>query len=316
MLQSFDRLRVFYYVYSCRSVVGASEILHVTQSAVSQSLQKLEDELRFPLFTRMHKKIIPTSAAEKLFKTVEVFMTDLDVCLKELEQARDYPYGELRIGAPPEFGKAYLSKVISDFRNEYQEVTFALKFGGPEDLLPLLKEGEIDYILLDEFITNVSFIGGPGLFHFEPVAGEEVIMVCSKEYFEETMGGHMSLDVLSRQSFICYKEDMQITRQWFKHHYGGKYPKIQRTLTVDNHEAIVSAVLYHQGLGVVSSHQVKKHLRRGRMVKITSDKKEIVNNISLVQLMDKVPTLTEKVFSRFLINSIQSMVSGKNHKLL
>ena len=42
MLQNLDRLKVFYHVFSKKSVISAAKTLSVSQSAVSQSLQKLE----------------------------------------------------------------------------------------------------------------------------------------------------------------------------------------------------------------------------------------------------------------------------------
>jgi DNA-binding transcriptional LysR family regulator len=111
MLQNFERLKVFYYVFSEKSVVAASKTLNVSQSAVSQALQKLEGEIRCPLFTRLHKRLVPTDAGQRLFTVMRPFMAELDACLKTLEQAKDQPFGELRIGAPVEFGKAYFPAI-------------------------------------------------------------------------------------------------------------------------------------------------------------------------------------------------------------
>jgi hypothetical protein len=58
-------------VFSEKSVVGAAKALHVSQSAVSQTLQKLESEIKCPLFTRLHKRLVPTAAGERLFAIVQ-----------------------------------------------------------------------------------------------------------------------------------------------------------------------------------------------------------------------------------------------------
>ena len=65
MIQNLERLKVFYYVFSEKSVVAASKTLHVSQSAVSQALQKLESEIKCPLFTRLHKRLVPTVAGDR-----------------------------------------------------------------------------------------------------------------------------------------------------------------------------------------------------------------------------------------------------------
>jgi DNA-binding transcriptional LysR family regulator len=312
MVQNLDRLKVFYYVYSQKSVAGASEVLNVTQSAVSQSLQKLEKDLRTALFIRLHKKLIPTAAAERLFRVVDSFMSDMEVFTKELDHGRESPFGELRIGAPPEFGKAYLSQILAEFRSSYKDVTFSITFGSPEKLLPMLKEGRIDFVLLDEFLTNQSYKEGHDLFLFEAVVEEEVILACSKKYYEKQIAGDCSFELLLQQDYIAYKNDMQIVRKWFENHFSRHRVKLNKVLSVDNHEAVASSILHDMGLGVVSSHLAREELESGSMIKIRTDKADIINKISLVQLMDKIPTLTERVFSEFLIRTFQTMLSSFN----
>jgi len=60
-------------------------------------------------------------------------------------------------------------------------------------------------------------------------------------------------------------------------------------------------------MGVVATHMVKEEIQNGRIIPINTSKKKIINQISLVQLQDKVPTLAEKVFVNFLVEKIQSI---------
>lgn len=312
MFQSWDRLKIFYYVYSEKSITGASEELNVTQSAVSQSLGKLENDLKTPLFTRLHKKLVPTAAAERLFVLVDSFMKGLTEYSRELLQSKDFPFGEIRIGAPQEFGKTYLAHIMADFRAQYPDVTFSLKFGKPELLLPPLIEGEIDFVLLDEFLTNRSKREETDILHFEPVAREKVILACSKEYHDKKIKGDFSIQNLIKQDYISYDGDMTLIKNWFENHFPKRKLRLNRVLTVDNHEAVASSILNGAGLGVLSSHLVRSEVEEGKLIPAVTDREEIINTISLVQLMDKVPTLTEKVFSRFLIDSIQSILKHQD----
>ena len=81
MLRNLDRLKVFYHVFARGSVISAAKNLNVSQSAVSQSLQKLESEIKSPLFTRLHKQLVPTAAGERLFAIVKPFISlnDIDI---------------------------------------------------------------------------------------------------------------------------------------------------------------------------------------------------------------------------------------------
>ncbi len=307
MLQNLDRLKVFYYVFAKRSVLSAGKSLHVSQSAISQSLQKLEREIKSPLFTRTRKRLVPTAAGERLFRVVHPFMLNLELCLKNIDQAREKPFGELRIGAPLEFGKAYFPGIVAKFREQYCEVTFYLKFGDPGTLFPLVERGRLDFAFVDVFLTQKQFFANLDIYHFAPVVEEEVILACSRQYHEKFIKNDHSFQKLIQQKFITYWHNAQTVKYWFKHHFDKNNVKFQVVLTVDSQQAVISAIKHDAGLGIVASHLVNEEIKHGLIVPINTSRSKIINQISLVVLQDKIPTLTEKVFQKFLIEKIQSM---------
>lgn len=312
MLQNLDRLKVFYHVFALESVVAAADALFVSQSAVSQAIQKLEREVNSPLFIRLHKQLVPTAAGEQLYEIVQPFMAALDTYLKNLEMGKDHPVGELRIGAPPEFGKAYLPSLVAGFREQYPDVSFTLKFGTPETLLPQLRKGLVDFALVDVFLTRSTHLGSLDMYHFNPVVEEEVILACSRQYHENRVKGDHSFVSLSKQNFITYTKDLQTIKQWFKHHFSKKNIHVRDVLTVDSHRAVISAIKSNIGMGIVVSHLVKEELENGQIVHIKTTSSEIINSISLAHLQDKIPTFTEKVFERYLVDKIRTMIPQGN----
>lgn len=307
MIQSMDRLKVFYHVFSEKSVMAASKKLHVSQSAVSQSLQKLEAEINNPLFTRLHKRLVPTFAGEQLFLVVKPFMQELETCLKKFEYSKDRPFGLLRIGAPVEFGKKHLPGIAAGFREAYPDVTFYLKFGDPGTLLPLVEAGKLDFALVDVFLTQNLFAGNLDMYHFNPVVDEEVILASSSQYHKAFVKQDHSFKNLIQQRFIAYQEDAQTIKNWFKHHFGKYNIHPDVVLTVHSQQAVISGIKHHTGMGIIASHMVKKEIQAGRILPITTRKSAIINQISLVILKEKIPTLAEKVFQTFLLEKIRSL---------
>src|SRR5215217_6757290 len=74
-------LLVLHTVLSERSVVRASERLHVTPSAISNSLARLRELLDDPLVTRQGRGIVPTPRAAELAPAVARALRELDVAL-------------------------------------------------------------------------------------------------------------------------------------------------------------------------------------------------------------------------------------------
>lgn len=307
MLENLDRLKAFYFVYKSGSVGDAAKMLHVTQPAVSQAVQKLESEIDTALFIRQHKKLTPTSAGNRLYSVVEPFIHDLDICLKDLAMGQDQPFGEIRLGAPAEFGKAYLPAIMASFRQQYPNVSFHLKVTSPETLIDQVGEGKLDLALVDLFLINPSHAANTALFSFEPVANEKILLACSHKYREDNISEPLSLDMLSKLDFIEYSSQNHTIDNWFKHHYKTSRVSFRTAMTVDNHETVIAAIKQHTGLGIVVSHLVQDDIKSGEITPISPTKEDIINQISLVQLQDKIPTLTEKVFKRHLLTEIEKL---------
>ena len=307
MLNSIDvnRLKVFYYIYVNQSISGAARELNVTPSAVSQHLKKLEYEIKVPLFTRMHKRLVPAAAATTLFHILHPFFLELEAGLKLLRSGRDEPSGRVKFGAPVEFGKANFPQMMGAFRKEYPEVTFDLTLGNSEKMLEMVKEGELDFAMVDLFLSQRHYVADLGLYYVESIMDEEVILACSAAYFNDTLRGNLSLSHLLTQDFISYDHhDLAITG-WFKHHFGRKSVTVNVVLTVDSIQAVRSALVYDMGLGVITRDAVRGEIDHGSVVVIHTDKPEIVNQISLVQLQDKIPSFTEKRVQAYFKEALQ-----------
>ena len=66
----WDKLRVFHAVSIAGSFTKATETLNISQSAISRQIIILEEELGTPLFNRVARGLVLTSAGEKLRDTV------------------------------------------------------------------------------------------------------------------------------------------------------------------------------------------------------------------------------------------------------
>ncbi len=312
MLPDFNRLKVFYYIFILKSVANAARELSITSSAVSQALNKLETELKVPLFTRLHKSLVPTLAAEQLFDIIDPFINQLETGIKQIHQAKQIPSGMIRIGSPIEFGKSYFPRMMAAFRKKYPEVVFTMNLGDPAEIFPMIRSGELDFGMVDVFLTRDQIQEDFGIYSMEPLIDEEVVMACSKEYYDKEIKEDHSFKNLVTKEFISYQKSSLTLRNWFKHHFNKFSLNLNRVLTVDSHQAVITGIKNQLGMGVIASHIVRRDIKKGRIIPVKTKKKDVINKISLVQLQDKVPNLTEKTFIRFLKTDILS--TGKSKK--
>ncbi|RKK02208.1 LysR family transcriptional regulator [Pseudoroseomonas wenyumeiae] len=90
-------LAVFAAIASDCSFTRAARRLGVTQSALSQTMKRLEGQLGFRLLTRTTRSVAPTAAGERLLATLSPALAGLDDEIDALSQARGAPIGTVRI---------------------------------------------------------------------------------------------------------------------------------------------------------------------------------------------------------------------------
>jgi LysR family transcriptional regulator, transcriptional activator of the cysJI operon len=298
MLPDFNRLRVFFHVHRAGGASGAAAELHVTQSAVSQSLAKLEQELGAQLFVRRHRRLVPTAAGARLFAIVAPFVEALDGGLAEIHRTQHELSGVLRLGAPVELGAHRLPPVLAAFRHANPGVSFELMLGHPSEVLPRLDEGRLDLAFIDVFEAAPP-ARTAGLEVVE-VMEEPLVLVAAREYEARTLEGSRALGRLAQASFVAYQPAAPAVRGWFRHHFDRVPPRLDIALVVESVQAVIAAVRHGMGLGVVPSHTVAAELAAGTLVVVGTRRRAIVSRVSLVRVLDKVPSRAEKAFVRLL----------------
>lgn len=95
--RKFSDLFIFNRVAERRSFTAAARSLGVTQSAVSQTVKRLEGELGIRLLSRSTRSLAPTAAGERLLETLAPVIAEIDAEIEVLERMREQPGGRLRV---------------------------------------------------------------------------------------------------------------------------------------------------------------------------------------------------------------------------
>lgn len=297
MRPDFNRLRVFFHVFRAGSVSGAAAELHVTQSAVSQSLAKLEEELDLQLFVRRHRRLVPTPSAVALQGVMAPFVDALDEGIARMRRAQHELEGVLRIGAPVEFGSHRLPEVFARFRERNPGVSFELTLGHPSKILPLVDHGRLDLAFTDVFEADGRFEAGAGL-EVASVLEERLVMVAATGYEAEHLQGRRGARALEACSYVAYGPRAPAVHAWFRHHFGRSPPMVSVGLAVESVQAVLTAVRAGMGLGVVPAHAADSAIEEGTMVVLTTRRRALTNRVSMVRPLDKRPSRAERAFVR------------------
>ncbi|GAB6147049.1 LysR family transcriptional regulator [Desulfocicer niacini] len=298
MLPDFNRLKVFYYIYRTGSVVAAADELCLTQSGVSQHLQKLESEIGVPLFTRLHKKLIPTNGADNLFTIVSAFIENLSIGVKSICDHHEKPVGHIKIGGPMEFSRNFFLPFLAGFQKLYPAVKLSLHSGNPAKLLKQLYDGEIDMAFIDLFSSTEKgqLIGNLSAYTAKSMFEVELLLTCSKQYYDRYVKEDHSYTNLMKCAYVSYAEYGLELKSWFKHHFNRIPTQLNIKFKAEDMPTSILWVKHHMGLGIVDGYWVADLIDQGEIMPITTDQPQIMNRISMMRLQGKPMSALETVF--------------------
>src|SRR2546423_2405545 len=145
------RMRVLREVAAQRSFSAAAEKLGYTQSAVSQQIAALEREAGATLIERNPRGMRLTDAGEALVRHADTILVRLAEAEAELDAIAGLEGGRLRMASFPTAGATLMPHAIAAFTAAHPAIALSLAEGEPEEIVPRLRAGEFDLVLLFEF---------------------------------------------------------------------------------------------------------------------------------------------------------------------
>ncbi|MGI8563169.1 MAG: LysR family transcriptional regulator [Candidatus Dormibacter sp.] len=141
-------LRVLVAVVETRGMTRASERLHVVQSAVSQSVQRLERELQVPLVIRRPDGVRPTEAGLALLEHAYRILSEADRAREELVAFAGAARGTVRLGLLPTAAPLVLGRLLARLVAEHPGISLHLEEALAPQLVDRLGVGRLDVIVL------------------------------------------------------------------------------------------------------------------------------------------------------------------------
>lgn len=139
-----DKLKIFYYVARAKKFTVAAEALNISQSALSRSIQLLEDRLGIKLFYRHARGLTLTAQGEIMAPIIGRFLNEIENATEKLYEEEKEPKGPLRVVANKGLTDFYILPYIAKFFKLYPEIRLTLKI---TDTMPSLEFGEAHVII-------------------------------------------------------------------------------------------------------------------------------------------------------------------------
>jgi DNA-binding transcriptional LysR family regulator len=288
------KLRVFCAVAETKSFSKASEVIHLTQPAVSLQIQAMEELYETRLFDRSGNSINLTPAGEILYKRAKEILALYAEAQHNISEITGAIKGSLSIGASSTIGNYLLPHIIAAFKKKVPQVNISLVVSNTKTITERLNAGEIDIALVEGDVSKQRF-------SVETLISDELVVIMSPAHpWAERRS--LSANELTKEPLIL-REEGSGTRQIILKHleeHGIKLDQLKIALVMGSTEAIKGAVEEGLGVSIMSGWAVRKWLKQGLLKVATFKDLKFNRNFTIISPKRNYSTHTAKEFLNFL----------------
>jgi DNA-binding transcriptional LysR family regulator len=267
-----SQLEVFVAVARERRFSRAAEKLYRTQSAVSQTIRKLEDEIGEALFDRSSREGVLTDAGKVLYEYAEKLLNLRGEATESLAELRELQKGKLVIAAN-EFTVLYLLPLLAEFRRLHPmiKITVHRALGShiPDDVLSYGTElGVLSYQPQETSLHSIV------------VYLDELVFVVPPNHPLAT-AKTVSIRQLGAESFVAHIVSSPYREKVLQLFTTQKTP-LHMDLELPTLQAIKQFVAMGNGVALLPEISVETELARGELVRIPVRELQLKRKLRLI----------------------------------
>ncbi|PIC76510.1 LysR family transcriptional regulator [Sporosarcina sp. P19] len=184
----FKDLEIFQMVAEKGTITAAAKELRYVQSNITSRIQKLEAELKTPLFNRHNRGMILTPEGKRLLIYSEKILS-LTNEMRKIVQNDKEPTGKLELGSVETVIK--LPIILSRYNKKYKQVDISLLTGVTERLQSKVLNHQLDGAFISEGTTHPDLA-------VHDVLEEELVLLSSKPF--------QSIEDIKDEPILCFRK--------------------------------------------------------------------------------------------------------------
>ena len=250
---SLDYYRVFYYVAKYKNITRASEVLMISQPAITQTIKKLEDTINIKLFIRTKKGVVLTKEGEKMFALVQNIAFAVKNVDGYINETNIMNNGEIIVGCGGNIFRRIVLKAFKLFNKKYPNIKLVQYENTQDNMLKALKNGEIDIC-----ITQSTSVMSEELL-FSHLFYEKHVFVATKKYLSENK---------EDQYRYIVQEEGSFNRKLFD-----KYINDKSKIVVEDsgYNTSLSFCTNNLGVALLPEYIISDNLKSGELVELHKD---------------------------------------------
>ena len=258
---TLEQIETFIAVVEAGSMTKAAQSLFITQGAVTQQVQHLEQALGVQLLERQSTGAALTEAGRVLFDACTLASRDLEAILEVAGHIRSLEVGSLRVGAGRTSASHYLPRYLADFCQRFPSVELEVTVAHASLLREMVMRASLDCAITSAL--DPARLHNPKL-RIHVLGHEDLVTVVSRHHPLATMK-RVSQDDLARHRRLVLEPGSAIGGVAMQlYHSTGSIP----TAKFRDPEAARAAILEGLGFATLPEIAVHRDLINGDLVRL------------------------------------------------
>jgi DNA-binding transcriptional LysR family regulator len=286
-------LAVFVRAAEAGSLSAAARHFHMTPSAVSRSVARLEHELDARLLVRTTHAVTLTETGRTFYERAARIVAELAEAREIVEHERKRPRGTLRVDAPLGFGRVVLQPLLAGFLSRHRDLRIELS----------LRDAFVDPVA--EGVDVLVRLGEPAEASLAVrKLGVARMTIAGAPRYLRRHGLPRSVEDLARHECLGFLRDGR-PRPWLLSRGGDTVEIVPRgRFATDNAETLRAAAVDGLGLVCLLDFMVRPDVEAGRLRTILDGKCVETRPIYAVQPFHRHPSPKVRAFIDFLVERL------------
>ena len=292
MLMDTRQLQAFCAVVEKKSFSQAAEQLGVTQPAVSLQVRALEERVGQTLLDRSGRRVEPTEAGERLYRSAQRMLALEEQLLEEVSADDGRIVGTLAIGASTGPGAHLVPLLLCEFQAQHSDLHVALSIWDTQTVIDKVAERQLELGVVGALRRHRSL-------EFEPLARDEIVLAVPPGH--APAGGTITVDELKNETLIVMQEGAgvrQVVEEELRR-AGLRLRGVEPKLELGLQESVKSAVAGGYGVSFISRTAIEGELAAGRLAAAQVEGIEPARQIYIVRARGRSHTRAADAFIAF-----------------
>ncbi len=289
MKTKLDYYRIFYETARCASFSIAAKHLYISQSAISQCIRQLEQDLNAQLFVRSRRGVSLTKEGMLLLQKVESAMQSIEQGETILAQLHHLESGSLVIAAGDTVTRHYLLPYLEEFHALYPGIRIEMANSYSYHMLQLVKDGkaELAFVNLPAEDDELCIV---------PCLSVHDIFICGAEH--DIKEQYTWKDIVKEPLILL--ETNSSSRRYLDEQFNQKNIPLKPQIEIAAHDLLIQFASIHLGVSCVVKEFSEDSLKQGIVKEIPLSPPLPARSVGYAYLREMPLSLAAQAFLKLI----------------